>query len=566
MSILSKLNRRPYKVFTPRTATKVNDWMVRASRDDGGGWAILKGYHQPEEPYYLQPGIRLWGPAHPTMYSKTYTIRPRYSNAPVFQLEDGVRYGPRKAWGGAELAGFQIDPQTEGLTAINVVGGNGSEVRNISSAMGRYPLEYGIRVVDGRDHDGQYSTFDRVRLTRVRNAVVWGKNAPDCIVSRGMFYGDDTEHDQEQSDEHPQPEAASDGGSHSVSGHAPAAHSTSSNPLSVVGVSKVSEISRDGLNQTGFLALERFDGSARSVAFLERVFSTFTESDNIIIDLRNCGGGDAEMVKVLSSYFFDEPTHLLNTSMPDEGNNDRTVVERWTTPNKLSQYFAEKPLKILISPKTFSAAESFSFGMQAVARAELVGETTGGGGYINDFFPLPYDLGVSISVGRTYDPRTGKDWQGIGVIPEVQVEQDHALIAALTIFTEQSGKLDKLKGEELQIYQQVQKYTNAWYGADHETMKDLLSNEFIGLYSDQSGSVVERISFEQLIANTRNGKGRRDNEIYYNRIIRDIDINGGQASVKLILRETIHQMLLTKIDDEWLIIHDDFNDKRRDPA
>ena len=192
MSILSKLNRRPYKVFTPRTANKVNDWMVRASRDDGGGWAILKGYHQPEEPYYLQPGIRLWGPAHPTMYSKTYTIRPRYSNAPVFQLEDGVRYGPRKAWGGAELAGFQIDPQTEGLTAINVVGGNGSEVRNISSAMGRYPLEYGIRVVDGRDHDGQYSTFDRVRLTRVRNAVVWGKNAPDCIVSRGMFYGDDT--------------------------------------------------------------------------------------------------------------------------------------------------------------------------------------------------------------------------------------------------------------------------------------------------------------------------------------------------------------------------------------
>ncbi len=381
-----------------------------------------------------------------------------------------------------------------------------------------------------------------------------------------MFYGDDTEHDQEQSDEHPQPEAASDGGSHSVSGHAPAAHSTSSNPLSVVGVSKVSEISRDGLNQTGFLALERFDGSARSVAFLERVFSTFTESDNIIIDLRNCGGGDAEMVKVLSSYFFDEPTHLLNTSMPDEGNNDRTVVERWTTPNKLSQYFAEKPLKILISPKTFSAAESFSFGMQAVARAELVGQTTGGGGYINDFFPLPYDLGVSISVGRTYDPRTGKDWQGIGVIPEVQVEQDHALIAALTIFTEQSGKLDKLKGEELQIYQQVQKYTNAWYGADHETMKDLLSNEFIGLYSDQSGSVVERISFEQLIANTKNGKGRRDNEIYYNRIIRDIDINGGQASVKLILRETIHQMLLTKIDDEWLIIHDDFSDKRRDPT
>ena len=204
--------------------------------------------------------------------------------------------------------------------------------------------------------------------------------------------------------------------------------------------------------------------------------------------------------------------------------------------------------------------------MQATGRAELVGETTGGGGYINDFFPLPYDLGASISVGRTYDPRTGRDWQGIGVIPEIQIEQDHALITALTSFTEQSGKLDKLKGEELRIYQQVQKYTNAWYGADHETMKGLIADEFIGVYSDPSGAEIERVSFEQLIANTENGKGQRENEIYYNRIIRDIDISDSRASVTLVLRETIHHMSLTKKDGEWLFSRDDFNDKSRDRA
>jgi len=356
-----------------------------------------------------------------------------------------------------------------------------------------------------------------------------------------MFYGDDAE-------------------------HAPAAHSTSSNPLSVVGVSRVSEISRDGLNQTGYLALERFDGSARSVAFIERVFSTFTESDNIVIDLRNCGGGDAEMVKVLSNYFFDEPTHLLNTTMPDEGNNARSVVERWTAPNQLSQYFAEKPLKILISSRTFSAAESFAFGMQAAGRAELVGETTGGGGYINDFFPLAHGFGASVSVGRTYDPRTGRDWQAIGVIPEVEVQQNHALITALTSFTEESGKLDKLQGEEVRIYQQLQKYTNAWYGADYETMRGLLSDEFTGIYSDQNGAEIERVSAEQLLSRTKDGAGQRADEIYYNRIIRDINISNGQASVTLILRETLHHMSLIKQDDEWLISHDDFKDKQRGPA
>ena len=166
-------------------------------------------------------------------------------------------------------------------------------------------------------------------------------------------------------------------------------------------------------------------------------------------------------------------------------------------------------------------------------------------------------------MGRTYDPRTGKDWQGIGVIPEVQVEQDHALITALTSFTEQSGKLDKLKGEELQIYQQVQKYTNAWYGADQETMKGVLSDEFTGVYSDQSGAVIKRISDAQLIANTEDGKGQKENEIYYNRIIRDINVADGKASVTLILRETIHHMLLTKKDNVWLIGHDDYSDKNK---
>ena len=385
-----------------------------------------------------------------------------------------------------------------------------------------------------------------------------------------MFYGDDQEHDQQQSEEHSESASASasanHGGGHGAADHAPAAPSTSSNPLSVVGVSRVSEISRDGLNQTGYLALERFDGSARSVAFIERVFGTFTESDNIIIDLRNCGGGDAEMVRILSSYFFDEPTHLLNTTMPGEGHNSRTVVERWTTPNKLSQYFSEKPMKILISAKTFSAAESFAFGMQTAGRAELVGETSGGGGYINDFFPLAHGFGASVSVGRTYDPITGRDWQAIGVIPEVQIEQDHALFAALTSFTEQSGKLDKLQGDELRIYQQAQKYTNAWYGADHEAMRSLISENFTGVYSNQSGTEIGRISFEQLISSTKNGDGQRENEIYYNRIIRDIDVSDGHASVTLILRETLHHMSLTRQGDKWLISHDNFKDKQRGPA
>ena len=97
-------------------------------------------------------------------------------------------------------------------------------------------------------------------------------------------------------------------------------------------------------------------------------------------------------------------------------------------------------------------------------------------------------------------------------------------------------------------------------------MSGLLADEFIAQYSDAGGTVVERISSDQLVVDTGNGKGSRENEIYYNRVIRDIAITDERASVMLILRETIHHMLLTKINGEWLISRDDFTDKRRGPV
>jgi hypothetical protein len=160
------------------------------SRDDGGGWIVLKGDHHPSVGYRIQPGIRLSGSYHPTMYSQTPNITPHFSG-PVFTFTDGVDFGSRKAWGGSTLENVQVNPQTEGLMLINGEGGNGSEIRNVSSSMGKHPIWTGISVAAGREHDFQYSTLDRVRLTRVIHAVDWYKNAPDCIISRSMFYGGD---------------------------------------------------------------------------------------------------------------------------------------------------------------------------------------------------------------------------------------------------------------------------------------------------------------------------------------------------------------------------------------
>jgi hypothetical protein len=377
-----------------------------------------------------------------------------------------------------------------------------------------------------------------------------------------MFHGSEEGKEPAQNDNH-QVLTASHHGHNSSDEVIIGEQKKSTNPFSIVGVSNVSEISRDGLNQTGYLALERFDGSERAITFLDQVFSTFTESDNVIIDIRNCAGGDAEMVTALSSYFFDVSTHLLSTTMGRDNKGKDVMIERWTKPNRLSHYFADKPLKVLISKRSFSAAESFAFGMQATGRGEIMGERSAGGGYTNDFFPLAHDLGASISIGRTFDPRTGKGWQGMGVIPDVKIQQDHALSTALTAFTLQSGKLDEFTAEEQQIYQQMQGYTNAWYAAESGQMEKLLGDDFTGIHRDENGRKIGSISREQLLIQTKEGKGTRANKIHYNRIIHDIKITQQNASVTLILRETVHRILLTKLGKKWVINRDDFTDKVR---
>ena len=68
---------------------------------------------------------------------------------------------------------------------------------------------------------------------------------------------------------------------------------------------------------------------------------------------------------------------------------------------------------------------------QASGRAVVVGEATGGGGHFGGFARLPGGFEMFLPRGRTYDFRTGKDWDGKGVQPDIAVPYDRAIDAAL---------------------------------------------------------------------------------------------------------------------------------------
>jgi hypothetical protein len=89
------------------------------------------------------------------------------------------------------------------------------------------------------------------------------------------------------------------------------------------------------------------------------------------------GGGRPEGVALLSSYLFDGQVHLNSLYWRERDRTD----ESWTTESvRGPRYGARKPVFVLTSARTGSGAEEFSYNLQALKRATLVGETTAGAG------------------------------------------------------------------------------------------------------------------------------------------------------------------------------------------
>ena len=119
----------------------------------------------------------------------------------------------------------------------------------------------------------------------------------------------------------------------------------------------------------------------------------------LVIDLRDNRGGSPDAVVLLASYLVDaddEPVHLNTLEMRSAG----ITQQYWTAPFVPGPRSGRhRPLYVLTSAETFSADEEFSYDLQALRRAVIVGETTGGGAHVGDRVRLDHHLVAFIPTG-----------------------------------------------------------------------------------------------------------------------------------------------------------------------
>jgi ketosteroid isomerase-like protein len=177
----------------------------------------------------------------------------------------------------------------------------------------------------------------------------------------------------------------------------------------------------------GYLEVRRFfglsqdalDAAAAAMAFL-------AQTDAIIIDVRYAPGGDVRMVDLLASYFFDKVTPTLASF----SRSRNETVQRSTLEKVPGRRRPDIPVYVLTSRDTGSAAEDFAFLLQQTGRATLVGDRTAGAGHMNAILGLGGGYSVSVSIGRTFSPKTNEGWEGTGVQPNVRAAASGALDTA----------------------------------------------------------------------------------------------------------------------------------------
>lgn len=359
-----------------------------------------------------------------------------------------------------------------------------------------------------------------------------------------MFGLDSDNHDKNE-EHNNQPEKSTN---HNGQGDNHDAHSK--NEVNELAGSRV--INRDGRTEIGLLKLDRFDGSEKGLKNMQQLFASFVGVDVVIIDLRNSKGGDAEMVSALSGYFFDKSMYLVSTIGRKDKNGNREEKERWSVVNELSEKFKDTPLYILTSGNTFSAAESFSFGLKLANRAVIIGENTGGGGHMNTFFELPGGYGASISVGRTFDKKTGIGFQGTGVQVDEQVEANHAFAHALTLIEQKRKNELAYNPSKEKVHQTLQQLSDAWYNGDIEKADALVHEKYKTFLKTEDGGAIKQVNMLKLI---ENGAGKKTPREVRNREISIYDVRDDKTAIaRLMFRDQIHYLHLINDNGSWKII------------
>jgi len=151
---------------------------------------------------------------------------------------------------------------------------------------------------------------------------------------------------------------------------------------------------------------------------MDKVMTTLKDTKAIIVDVRNNGGGSDKVSRYIAGRFAQERKLFMTTKKKNgPAHDDFTQPESWYTDTQGSFQYT-KPVELLTTRWTASAAETFTWAMNTQAHITQIGDTTSGGfsDVISRELPNGWLYFVSIGDFRNAE---GKTAEGNGIAPAI---------------------------------------------------------------------------------------------------------------------------------------------------
>ena len=151
-------------------------------------------------------------------------------------------------------------------------------------------------------------------------------------------------------------------------------------------------------------------------SIIANAIHALADSDAMIVDIRHNNGGYDEASQLIARHFMDTE-RLLYSKQARLGNDRTELVEVRLSPAEPSYL---KPVVLLTSNSTESAAEVFTLAMSALPQVTRIGETTQGA--LADVVSKQLPSGIEFDLVTEYYLNSEGAWlEGSGIAPAIEV-------------------------------------------------------------------------------------------------------------------------------------------------
>ncbi|GHF00236.1 S41 family peptidase [Thalassotalea profundi] len=177
----------------------------------------------------------------------------------------------------------------------------------------------------------------------------------------------------------------------------------------------------------GYIKVNYFYQTSNAKKEIFRALKELSMVDALIIDLRDTEGDSIPLAQYLMSFFIKESTILSEVLYDQQKKKKRLRALETSGNDKFKHNF---PIYILTSSYLSSSGEFFSYTLQHLKKAFIVGENTMGIAHVLQNKKINNHISLTIPIAIHLHPATHSNWEKTGVIPDLDIAANLSVDAA----------------------------------------------------------------------------------------------------------------------------------------